>query len=271
MSSHPKFLNLVLLNGEPEEKLRAAHAAGFDQVEIWREDVQASAQGTLALAQLAAQQQLSFTNLQVLRDFTGAPDRERQQKREELRQFIQVAQALGCDTIQAPATTREDCLAERIDEDLQWMASEAARYKMRIMYEPMAWCSVDNTLPLAWERLQRLDQPNIGLVVDLFHICARGGDASQLDGIPADRIYEVQLCDMAALPPQNNDAIIDIARHQRLLPGDGIIEVERFVDKLKSAGYNGPVGIEVFNDALKAQPPAVAAQQAWTALNRYWP
>ncbi len=85
MSSHPKFLNLVLLNGEPEEKLRAAHAAGFDQVEIWREDVQASAQGTLALAQLAAQQQLTFTNLQVLRDFTGAPDRERQQKREELR------------------------------------------------------------------------------------------------------------------------------------------------------------------------------------------
>ncbi|WP_336778631.1 sugar phosphate isomerase/epimerase family protein [Pantoea sp. USHLN256] len=265
MSRNPKFLNLVLLNGEPEEKLRAARAAGFDQVEIWREDVQAST------PQLAKQLQLGFTNVQVLRDFTGAPDRERQQKREELRQFIQIAQTIGCDTIQAPASTREDCVAARIDEDLRWLASEAARFNMRIMYEPMAWCSVDNTLPLAWERLQRLDQPNIGLVVDLFHICALGGDASQLDGIPADRIYEVQLCDMAEMPPQEKQPLSEYARHQRLLPGDGIIEVERFVDKLKSAGYSGPVGIEVFNDELKAQPADVAAHKAWQALNCYWP
>ncbi|WP_277978070.1 sugar phosphate isomerase/epimerase family protein [Pantoea endophytica] len=265
MRCNPKFLNLVLLNGEPEEKLRAARAAGFDQVEIWRDDVQAST------PQLAKQLQLGFTNVQVLRDFTGAPDRDRQQKREELRQFIQIAQTIGCDTIQAPASTREDCVAARIDEDLRWMASEAARYNMRIMYEPMAWCSVDNTLPLAWERLQRLDQPNIGLVVDLFHICALGGDASQLDGIPADRIYEVQLCDMADMPPQDKQPLSEYARHQRLLPGDGIIEVERFVDKLKSAGYSGPVGIEVFNDKLKAQPADVAAQKAWQALTRYWP
>lgn len=265
MSRNPKFLNLVLLNGEPEEKLRAARAAGFDQVEIWREDVQAST------PQFAKQLQLGFTNVQVLRDFTGAPDRERQQKREELRQFIQIAQTIGCDTIQAPASTREDCVAARIDEDLRWLASEAARFNMRIMYEPMAWCSVDNTLPLAWERLQRLDQPNIGLVVDLFHICALGGDASQLDGIPADRIYEVQLCDMAEMPPQEKHPLSEYARHQRLLPGDGIIEVERFVDKLKSAGYSGPVGIEVFNDELKAQPADVAAHKAWQALNRYWP
>ncbi|MBY4840722.1 sugar phosphate isomerase/epimerase [Pantoea sp. DY-5] len=265
MRCNPKFLNLVLLNGEPEEKLRAARAAGFEQVEIWRADVQAST------PQLAKQLQLGFTNVQVLRDFTGAPDRDRQQKREELRQFIQIAQTIGCDTIQAPASTRDDCVAARIDEDLRWMASEAARYNMRIMYEPMAWCSVDNTLPLAWERLQRLDQPNIGLVVDLFHICALGGDASQLDGIPAERIYEVQLCDMAEMPPQDKQPLSEYARHQRLLPGDGIIEVERFVDKLKSAGYSGPVGIEVFNDKLKAQPADVAAQKAWQALNRYWP
>lgn len=265
MRSNPKFLNLVLLNGEPEQKLRAARAVGFEQVEIWREEVEAST------PQLAQQLDLGFTNLQVLRDFTGAPDRERLQKREELRQFIRIAQAIGCDTIQAPATTRSDCVAERIDEDLRWMASEAARYNMRIMYEPMAWCSIDNTLPLAWERLQRLDQPNIGLVVDLFHICALGGDASQLDGIPADRIYEVQLCDMAEMPPQEKGPLSEYARHQRLLPGDGIIEVERFVDKLKSGDYRGPVGIEVFNDELKAQPPEVAAQKAWQALNHYWP
>ncbi len=266
--THPAFLNLVLLSGEPEEKLQAARDAGFDQVEIWREDVEACHGGAARLAQ----QGIGFTNLQVLRDFTGAPGDLRRQKRDELRQFIEMAQALGCDTIQAPATTREDCIAQHIDEDLRWLASEAARFDMRIMYEPMAWCSVDNTLPKAWERLQRLDQPNIGLVVDLFHICALGGDASHLDTIPAERIYEVQLCDMAVQPsPQDKEAIMTLAKHQRQLPGAGIIDINSFVDKLKSAGYQGPVGIEVFNDDLKRQPPREAAQQAYAALRRFWP
>lgn len=266
--TQPAFLNLVLLSGEPEEKLQAARDAGFDQVEIWREDVEACHGGAARLAQ----QGVGFTNLQVLRDFTGAPGNLRLKKRDELRQFIQTAKALGCDTIQAPATTRDDCIAEQIDDDLRWLASEAARFNMRIMYEPMAWCSVDNRLPQAWERLQRLDQPNIGLVVDLFHICALGGDASQLDGIPADRIYEVQLCDMAVQPsPQDKQAIMDLARHQRLLPGAGIVDVASFVDKLKSAGYQGPVGIEVFNDDLKRLPPREAAQLAYAALRRFWP
>lgn len=266
--TQPAFLNLVLLGGEPEEKLQAARDAGFDQVEIWREDVEACHGGAARLAQ----QGLGFTNLQVLRDFTGAPGDLRLQKRDELRQFIQMAKALGCDTIQAPATTREDCIEAQIDEDLRWLASEAARFDMRIMYEPMAWCSVDNTLPKAWERLQRLDQPNIGLVVDLFHICALGGDASQLDGIPADRIYEVQLCDMAIQPsPQDKQAIVSLAKHQRQLPGAGIVDVASFVDKLKSAGYQGPAGIEVFNDDLKRLPAREAAQLAWAALRRFWP
>ncbi|OQP35485.1 sugar phosphate isomerase/epimerase family protein [Pantoea latae] len=266
--TQPAFLNLVLLSGEPEEKLQAARDAGFDQVEIWREDVEACHGGAARLAQ----QGIGFTNLQVLRDFTGAPGDLRRQKRDELRQFIEMAQALGCDTLQAPATTREDCIAQHIDEDLRWLASEAARFDMRIMYEPMAWCSVDNTLPKAWERLQRLDQPNIGLVVDLFHICALGGDASHLDNIPAERIYEVQLCDMAVQPsPQDKEAIMTLAKHQRQLPGAGIIDINSFVDKLKSAGYQGPVGIEVFNDDLKRQPPREAAQQAYAALRRFWP
>ena len=89
MSRNPTFLNLVLLNGEPEEKLQAAHDAGFDQVEIWREDVEACDGGAAALARIATQQGTGFTNLQVLRDFTGAPSALRGQKREELRQFIQ--------------------------------------------------------------------------------------------------------------------------------------------------------------------------------------
>ncbi len=74
---------------------------------------------------------------------------------------------------------------------------------------------------------------------------------------------------MAAVPAQDKQSLMAMAKHQRLLPGDGIIDVDRFVDKLESAGYQGPLGIEVFNDRLKRLPPEVAAAQAWQALDRY--
>ncbi|MXP51396.1 sugar phosphate isomerase/epimerase family protein [Pantoea sp. SoEX] len=266
-----KFLNLVLLGGKTEKKLQAAHQAGFDQVEIWKEDIQNNSNGISSIMQFSIQKKIGFTNLQVLRDFAGIPYGQHKQKREELRQFINIAQAIGCNAIQAPASTREDCLIDKIDEDLRWMASEAIRYKMKIMYEPMSWCTVDNTLPLAWERIKRVDQPNIGLVVDLFHIYALGGDALQLDGIPGDRIYEVQLCDIASKPPKDKKSLINVARHQRQLPGNGIIKIDSFIDKLKSIGYQGPIGIEVFNDQLKCLSPYEVAEQAWIALNNYWP
>jgi len=36
---HRLFLNTVLLGGTAEAKLAAARAAGFEQVELWRQDV----------------------------------------------------------------------------------------------------------------------------------------------------------------------------------------------------------------------------------------
>lgn len=272
MANNRKFLNLVLLEGKPLTLLHAAKQAGFDEVEIWQENVQAAEGGAAAIRAQAQRLNLGFTNCQVLRDFAGAPLALRDEKRQQAQQFFQLAQAIGCQTVQAPACTRKDCQADLIDEDLRWLSAEAARHDLRVMYEPMAWSTVDNRLGATWQRLKRLGLPNVGLVVDLFHIAAHGDDASVLDAIPAERIYEVQLCDMAeGVTPGDMAQLMDTARHHRLLPGDGILPVATFVAALQRKGYRGPVGIEVFNDQLKQQPPQRAAAQAFAALQRCWP
>ncbi|AIX75496.1 sugar phosphate isomerase/epimerase [Pantoea sp. PSNIH4] len=270
MTTNRTFLNLVLLSGDAQTQLQAAKEAGFDEVEIWQESIESADGGATAVRERAQQLGMGFTNCQVLRDFAGAPLTLRAEKRQEAQRFFRLAQAIGCDTVQAPACTRDDCQAALIDEDLRWLSAEAARHGLRIMYEPMAWSRVDNRLEPTWRRLERLDLPNVGLVVDLFHIAARG-DASVLESIPAERIYEVQLCDMAeAVTPGDMAHLVDTARHRRLLPGDGNLPVAEYVAALKRKGYRGPVGIEVFNDQLQQQPPTRAAQQAFAALSRCW-
>ena len=272
MANNARFLNLVLLEGKPLTLLHAAKQAGFDEVEIWQEHVQAAEGGAEAIRVQAQRLNLGLTNCQVLRDFAGAPLTLRAEKRQQARQFFQLAQAIGCRTVQAPACTRADCRADLIDEDLRWLSAEAAQHDLRIMYEPMAWSTVDNRLAATWQRLKRLDLPNVGLVVDLFHIAARGDDARVLDDIPAERIYEVQLCDCAeTVTPEDMRQLMTIARHRRLLPGDGILPIATFVSALQRKGYRGPVGIEVFNDRLKQQAPQAAAAQAFNALRRCWP
>jgi sugar phosphate isomerase/epimerase len=42
------------------------------------------------------------------------------------------------------------------------------------------------------------------------------------------------------------------------------------VRRLQMMGYAGPVGLEVFNDDLQAQDPALVAQQAMASLRRCW-
>ncbi|QHM73359.1 sugar phosphate isomerase/epimerase family protein [Mixta intestinalis] len=271
MSNNPTFLNLVLLSGETHAQLQAAKQAGFDRVEIWQNNIESAEGGAAAVREQAQQLGLGFINCQVLSDFAGAPLDIRNEKRRQAQQFFQLAQAIGCDTVQAPACTRADCQADLIDEDLRWLSAEAARHQLRIMYEPMAWSTIDNRLEATWQRLERLALPNVGLVVDLFHITARGDDARVLDTIPPEQIYEVQLCDtVEAVTPGEMDRLIETARHRRLLPGDGNLPVAEFVDALKRKGYRGPVGIEVFNDRLQQQPPQRAAQQAFAALRRCW-
>ena len=48
--------------------------------------------------------------------------------------------------------------------------------------------------------------------------------------------------------------MIDIARHQRLLPGDGVFPLQQLLACLREKQYQGPLGLEVFNDELKKQP-----------------
>lgn len=265
------FLNLILLGGTTGEKIAATRAAGFDEAEIWREDVEAFAQGPAALAALCKAQGLGLTDVMVLRDFPGAPAHLREQKRDQALQMLQMAVAIGTDTVQCPATSLADFDPLRVDEDLRWLAREAAALGLKVSYEAIAWSTLDSDVPAAWARLDRLNEPNLGLAVDLFHICARGRGVEDLFAVPVEKIYQLQLSDVAEpVSIDNREHLIHTARHHRVLPGEGRFELEPFIAYLRELRYCGPVGIEVFSDELKSRPAEDVARLAMVALRNTW-
>lgn len=263
---NPLFINTILLGGSPEDKIQAAAQAGFNQIELWQQDVKASSGNIVDIAALLKGQHIELTDYQVLLDFDGAPDALRKTKRDEALKMLDTAVLLGAGTLLAPASTRSDCIAEREEEDIRWLAREAGRRGIKLAFEAMAWSTHINTTDEAWKLVQRVNEPNLGLVVDAFHIFVRQRTVADLDGIPMDKIFLVQLSDLDALPSMEN--LIETARHRRLLPGEGRFPLDTLLNYLHEKGYRGPLGLEVFNDDYHQQYGPDVAEHAMHALKR---
>jgi 4-hydroxyphenylpyruvate dioxygenase len=261
----PIFLNTVLLGGTPEEKLIAAHDAGFDQVELWTNDIDGFPGGASAVRRFAASRGLGITDYQVLLDFDGAPGERRAAKRAEAEHILDTAVTLGASTILAPASTDPECDHARIVDDLAWLVDHARMRGLRVAYEGMASSTVNHSISRAWQAICNLDRRHAGIVVDAYHLFVTGGRASDLDGIDPDRIFLVQLSDVAT--PVAPTEYKNVARHSRLLPGEGRLPLASLIVRLDGMRYRGPIGLEVFNDELKASPPAIVAAKAFSTLH----
>jgi len=104
--------------------------------------------------------------------------------------------------------------------------------------------------------------PNAGLLVDCFHVHSAGETWDRLLGIPGEKIVLGHINDAPNVPIP---AIVD---GERLLPGDGVIDLKAFIGAMLKTGYRGPVSLEVFNADLRAMPPEKAAQAAADAILR---
>jgi 4-hydroxyphenylpyruvate dioxygenase len=271
LSSNPLFINTIVLGGGTKEKLVAAERAGFIQVELGLADVEAFDGGISSLRQFLRDHGLVLTDFQSLTDFDGACDSLRGSKRAEAMRLLDTAAHLGAGTLLTTASTHSQCLPERVDDDLRWLSREAALRDLRIAYKPLVWSVFNFTPSAAWQCVRRVHEANLGLVVDVFHLFEGGRDACDLEGVPIEAIAIVQLSNLKRRVDYQH--ALDTARHQRLLPGrgQGCFPLTSILSRLRERRYRGPIGVEVFNDELKARDPTDVAIEAMAGLRSLWP
>ncbi len=107
-----------------------------------------------------------------------------------------------------------------------------------------------------------MDEENLGVCLDSFHILSRGHDPAAIQDIPADRIFFVQLADAPALTMD----VLSWSRHHRLFPGEGSFDLPQFLAHVLRAGYTGPLSLEVFNDVFRQTDTDRTAQHALRSL-----
>jgi sugar phosphate isomerase/epimerase len=94
--------------------------------------------------------------------------------------------------------------------------------------------------------------PNVGLLLDSWHWHHAGATPEDIVTAGRDRIVHVHFNDAPNLPPEQ------IHDNQRLLPGEGVINLTGFLQALHKIGYTDALSVEVFGRTKDMTPEAAA-------------
>jgi sugar phosphate isomerase/epimerase len=123
-----------------------------------------------------------------------------------------------------------------------------------------------STVQVGLKLVDAVGRDGLGLLIDTFNLIRSGGRPQDVDDIPRDRIFQVQLADGAQQPVK--DRFYD-SLHCRQLPGRGDLPVLDIVQRIADKGPLPPIGPEIFNDELAAMSPqdaALACAEATSSL-----
>ncbi len=254
----------VSISGTLPEKLHAIAAAGYQGVEIFENDLLYYTGTPADIRNLAADLGLKITLFQPFRDFEGASRSQFAANMERAKWKFALMHELGCDTLLLCSNVQPDCSADVALQvaDLAALAALAEQEKIVIGYEALAWGTHVNRWYQAWERVKSVNSPALGIVLDSFHILARGDNLRRLHEVPVNKITFLQLADA----PLMKMDVLEWSRHFRCFPGQGQLPLVDFARDLTRCGYRGPWSLEIFNDGFRASPNGATAKDGYRSL-----
>jgi sugar phosphate isomerase/epimerase len=230
------------------EIVAACGAAGVTWIGLWREHV--AAHGLDATAELLRTTDLKVSSLCRGGFFPAATQSEFLDNIEENVRALDEAQTLGTDVVVLVcggiAGGDLGRSRDQVAEAISVLAPEAARRGTKLAIEPLhpmfgADRSVVVTLGQALTMAELHPPDHVGVVVDTYHVWWDPDIWAQIDRARG-RILSYQVCDWLDPLP---DPLMG-----RGMMGDGVIDFRRLTDAVLAAGYDGPIEVEIFNEAI---------------------
>jgi 2-keto-myo-inositol isomerase len=256
-----------------ETDIRAASQAGYEFVELRDAKIErylAGGGGTLPRLRARLQDAgIEALSVNALEDATLPTGQELQARLSRMRVLCEWAAALGAPyVVVVPSFLPSGGIPEaevkmRSEAALRTLSGVAGSLGVRVGFEFLGPpnCSV-RTLRAARRIIEDIDDPAVGLVIDAFHFYTGGSRLEDLDGIDATRLFIVHLDDAE---PGEPAALTDA---QRLLPGQGIINLRALVARLQMRGFQGAYSLELFRPEYWAQDPLELARRGLDSMHR---
>jgi sugar phosphate isomerase/epimerase len=165
---------------------------------------------------------------------------------EDLRGFFEQAAILGGRHVLAAG---DDPERSRLTASFGRLCDLAAEYGMTVNLEFMPWTAVADVRS-ARAIVEQAGCPNGAVLVDALHYQKCGSTLAEVQDLPESILNYLQLCDGPGTFARDGASLLHAARHDRLMPGDGDIDL---VGLVRAMPDEFVFGVEVPNDRLLAQ------------------
>lgn len=159
--------------------------------------------------------------------------------------FLEVCGELSA---RAVLVAGDDTDEARLTANFAAFCAAAAPYGITADLEFMAWTAVKDAKS-ALRIVTAANQPNGGILVDSLHTGRSTTTLDDLMAIPTSRLNYAQICDATPGTHFTDAELIHTARCERLLPGDGTIDLRGIFAALPATL---PISIELPHDIQKA-------------------
>lgn len=251
-----------------EDRMEAAGNAGFKGIGLVHNGMMDTVDkiGYPAMKAILEKNGIKHVELEFLVDWyhTGERRRQSDKARQEL---LEAAKALGARSIKiGPGIGEDTADIDLMVKEFTLLSQQAAEVGANVVLEIMPFSNV-RTIETALAIVEGANQPNGGLLLDIWHLQRGGIDFNDITKIPARFIKSIELNDAHkyAIEPLWMDTI-----HKRVLPGDGTFDVPAFIKAVQAAGYEGPWGLEVLSDTHRKLPLEQMANRAYeTTISQF--
>lgn len=234
---------LTPLGAPPEEAVRAAADAGYDYVGF---RLLPAFPGGLAfplmddpnrvrtLQKMMADHGLEVFDIEMIR---LTPDFEP----EPFLPFLDCAARLGARCILVAGNDTDE---KRLTASFVRLCEAGQQFGLSMDLEFMPQSDLRD-LAAARRVLEAADQPNQGVIIDALHVSRARTTVDEIAAIPLKWLHYAQICDAPAEIPDDRDALNYTARHARLLPDEGALDLRAMFGVLPA---DLPIAIEIPND-----------------------
>ena len=243
------------------EQIDAAAATGYDYIGLDVPSLQAHERAGISCTQIRSLLDRSALPCFELVPISITDDRRRTD--EDLADVVRFAQTLGSKQVLAVIGTSLDRATTR---NVEAVVDTLAAVGVGVSVEFLPTQRL-NSIASVHEVIQHLGRNNLRMVIDSWHFFAGPSDWADLETVPADEIGFVQFSDAAS------PIGVDIAheyRHRRVLPGEGVHDLDRFARTVLARCTDVTVSVEVLSSEWRsasvndfAASTLVATRHAW--------
>ena len=247
-------LNTSTIKPQPLiRKIELAAQAGYDGIELWVNDVYdfiGRCGEVRDVEKALADNGLIVPSMIAIRQWGETNGWEYELIKDEAHRRFALAARLGAPYIVAtPPLDMEgqEHLPERYCDLLQIGREEG----IKPTFEYISFFKSVNNLADAWRIVQQTNDDDSSIILDAFHNWNSESTLDDLRKIPVDRISHYHVDDAIKGKAAGSQTDPD-----RVMIGDGQIDLKAEIEVLREIGYDGTVSLELFNSEWWEKDPA---------------